>query len=319
VNVAKKTKADQTAPKPKATEKAPPVKPRVKPAGQSQAKGTGKTQPTKAATAKPEAKLKSKPESKPESKLKSKPESKAESASGAKPGTKPAEKPEPKPAGTPGSKSDAQSGTKSVTKAGTKPAKAPAKQAKQVKQVHPEAGLQTPASNGVKRLSAGRPAEGVKRGPRPKYIPPHVAKALAGQHGPLTDEQLRQVKTGLSKDDLKRYRQLLTDRRAELLADMESLQRESRSSQESSNLSSMPVHMADIGSDNYEQERTLGLIETDRKMLKEIEEAIQRIDAGTYGVCLETGQPIGKARLDAKPWAKFTIEVARDKERRGES
>jgi RNA polymerase-binding protein DksA len=70
----------------------------------------------------------------------------------------------------------------------------------------------------------------------------------------------------------------------------------------------MPVHMADLGSDNYELEFTLGLIEGERALLQEIDEALERIRTGQYGICLATGKPIGKARLKAKPWAKFCYE-----------
>jgi len=73
----------------------------------------------------------------------------------------------------------------------------------------------------------------------------------------------------------------------------------------------MPVHMADVGTDNYEQEFTLGLLESERQLLGEINAALGRIGQGTYGVCVGTGQPIGEARLRAKPWAKYSIEYAR--------
>jgi len=69
--------------------------------------------------------------------------------------------------------------------------------------------------------------------------------------------------------------------------------------------------MADVGTDNYEQEFTLGLLESERQLLREIDEAINRLAEGTYGICMGTGQTISKARLRAKPWAKFCIEYAR--------
>jgi len=80
-------------------------------------------------------------------------------------------------------------------------------------------------------------------------------------------------------------------------------------------LSNMPIHMADLGSDNFEQEFTLGLIESERQILREIDEALARIENGTYGICLATGRPISKARLKAKPWAKYCIEYAKRLER----
>jgi DnaK suppressor protein len=73
--------------------------------------------------------------------------------------------------------------------------------------------------------------------------------------------------------------------------------------------------MADVGSDNYEQEFTLGLVESERRLLREIDDALGRIDRGIYGVCLDRGTPINKARLELQPWAKYSIEAARLREK----
>jgi RNA polymerase-binding protein DksA len=83
------------------------------------------------------------------------------------------------------------------------------------------------------------------------------------------------------------------------------------------NLSNMPVHMADMGSDVYEQDFTLGMAENERALLDEIDAALQRIEDKTYGVCQMTGKQITKARLDAKPWAKYSIEAERIAESAG--
>ncbi len=73
----------------------------------------------------------------------------------------------------------------------------------------------------------------------------------------------------------------------------------------------MPIHMADIGTDNYEQEFALGLMDSERKLLREIDDALQRIEEGTYGICEGTGKSISKARLNAQPWARYCVEYAR--------
>jgi RNA polymerase-binding transcription factor DksA len=77
------------------------------------------------------------------------------------------------------------------------------------------------------------------------------------------------------------------------------------------NLSHMPIHMADIGTDTFDQDFMLGLAATERDQLREIDAALYRITDRTFGVCIMTGEQIPKARLDAKPWAKYTIEAAR--------
>ncbi|MHC4998386.1 MAG: TraR/DksA family transcriptional regulator, partial [Planctomycetota bacterium] len=75
-------------------------------------------------------------------------------------------------------------------------------------------------------------------------------------------------------------------------------------------LSSMPIHMADIGSDNYEQEFSLGLMDSERKIVQEIHEAIKRIEEGTYGICEGTGEPIPKIRLKGIPWTRYCVKFA---------
>ena len=81
------------------------------------------------------------------------------------------------------------------------------------------------------------------------------------------------------------------------------------------NLSNMPMHMADVGTDVFEQDFTLGMAAQERELIVQIDAALQRIEDRTYGVCQATGKPIPKARLNAKPWAKYTIEAARALER----
>jgi RNA polymerase-binding protein DksA len=126
------------------------------------------------------------------------------------------------------------------------------------------------------------------------------------------------IKSPLSKKELAEFRQQLLAKRATLLGDVANMADEAlRKTRQSStgDLSNMPIHMADLGSDNFEQEFTLGLIESEQVILREIDEALQRIDTGTYGICLGTGKPISKARLKAKPWAKYCIEYAQRLER----
>lgn len=117
------------------------------------------------------------------------------------------------------------------------------------------------------------------------------------------------VKTNLTKDELVHYRQLLIEKRHEILGDVGTM--ESEAFKQGSNLSNMPIHMADVGTDNFEQEFTLGLIESERKILRDIQDALRRIEDGTYGICQGTGQPIPKVRLEAVPWAKYSLEYAR--------
>jgi DnaK suppressor protein len=120
-------------------------------------------------------------------------------------------------------------------------------------------------------------------------------------------------KTRLTAKQLREFKQLLLQKRAELAGDVTHLADEvvNRTGRGPNEHTSMPIHMADVGSDNWEKEFTLGLIASEHALIREIDEALARISNRTYGVCLATHKNISVARLRAKPWAKYCIEYAR--------
>lgn len=120
-------------------------------------------------------------------------------------------------------------------------------------------------------------------------------------------------KTYMTKAELEHFRTLLVAKLKEITANVDHIQNEAlRTSRQDAtgDLSSMPIHMADIGSDNFEQEFSLGLMDTERKIVQEIIMALRRIDEGTFGMCEGTGEPIPKARLEAYPWARYCVQYA---------
>jgi DnaK suppressor protein len=129
-----------------------------------------------------------------------------------------------------------------------------------------------------------------------------------------TEVQERTPKTRLRAADLQHYRELLLKKRREILGNVSEIEGEAlRKSRldASGDLSSMPIHMADLGTDNFEQEFSLELMDSARKLLVEIDDALNRITTGTYGICEGTGKPIRKARLEAQPWARYSVEYAK--------
>jgi DnaK suppressor protein len=130
-----------------------------------------------------------------------------------------------------------------------------------------------------------------------------------------TNGKPRKNQAGISPKELEHFRDLLLQKRRELVGDMGQMEREALRSASGSNLSNLPLHMADMGTDNYEQEFTLGLVEKERNTLREINVALAKIMDGTYGICEGTGKPISKVRLEAQPWARFSIEHARKMEK----
>lgn len=121
----------------------------------------------------------------------------------------------------------------------------------------------------------------------------------------------------MKKSDMKVYKDRLVVLRARLKGDVDGLANAALSKNRmdsSGDLSSMPIHMADLGSDNFEQEFTLSLMETEEDTLDAIETALQRIEEGTYGQCEECGNKIPKARLNAIPFASRCVKCAEQAE-----
>lgn len=124
----------------------------------------------------------------------------------------------------------------------------------------------------------------------------------------------------LKNEELESFRQALLNLRARLRGDLsqmtdEALRRDQPDA--SGNLSNVPLHMADIGTENYDQEFTLELIENEQDTLGEVHQALGRIDAGTFGRCEECGEPIARPRLQALPYTRHCIQCARALEDRG--
>ena len=117
----------------------------------------------------------------------------------------------------------------------------------------------------------------------------------------------------LTATELEEFRDLLLQRRRELLGSVSQMRSETldKNRQDAAgNLSKFPTSPADLGSDNYELEFTLSLLESERDLLREIDEALERIDQGVYGICEGTGEPIPRTRLKFEPWTRYTVEYA---------
>jgi RNA polymerase-binding transcription factor DksA len=100
--------------------------------------------------------------------------------------------------------------------------------------------------------------------------------------------------------------------RERLLNQMSGLARES-----AEEINSYSLHMADSGTDNFDRDFALNLLSSDQDAIYEIDEALKRIQKGTYGICEITGRPIPKTRLEAIPWTRFTVEAQAQLEKDG--
>jgi RNA polymerase-binding transcription factor DksA len=122
----------------------------------------------------------------------------------------------------------------------------------------------------------------------------------------------------MNKTELEGFRQQLVKLRDRLNGDVRSLTDEALGQANSGggNLSNMPIHMADLGSDNFEQENTLNLLANEQQQLEEIGDALERVRQGTFGLCEGCEEPIPKARLKEIPYARFCVACARKQEQR---
>lgn len=125
----------------------------------------------------------------------------------------------------------------------------------------------------------------------------------------------KKIKSPFKKKELDSFRAILLTKRRELAGDVEEMERGMASLGDRGGDPALDV--AEQGSDAYDQSLSIGLAEADRKLIREIDEALRRIDDGVYGVCEVTHEPISTQRLNELPWTRLSIEAARDAERRG--
>jgi DnaK suppressor protein len=197
-----------------------------------------------------------------------------------------------------------------------------------------------------KSKPSAKPKKAVKTAPAKAKAKPSPAKAtkpVATNHKPAAKisaktAKVKPITNGAEKDldpvrptvrlprDAKtlaffdRQQKRLLELRDHFLDQMQSVAQDSlRSRAENNEASAVGQHQADAGSDAYEKDFALSLLSQEQDALYEIEEALKRIEVGTYGVCEMSNKAIPHARLEAIPFARFTVECQQqlEKENRG--
>ena len=156
-------------------------------------------------------------------------------------------------------------------------------------------------------------------------LSPKPTKAQSSVNGTHEDDDAPRVQVRLPRDAknlafFDRQQQRLLELRDHFLDQMQSVAQDSlRSRSENNEASAVGQHQADAGSDAYEKDFALSLLSQEQDALYEIEEALKRLEVGTYGVCEMSNKPIPHARLEAIPFARFTVECQQqlEKENRG--
>jgi DnaK suppressor protein len=155
----------------------------------------------------------------------------------------------------------------------------------------------------VKKTETKKPA------PRGKPQAPATSAAILGRPmaKPMAVHEPRKVKAEWQK-----YYGRLLELREQLLHQMNGLAKDS-----AQEMPGYSLHMADSGTDNFDRDFALSLLSSDQDAVYEIEEALKRIEKKTYGVCELTGKPIPRARLEAIPWTRFTVNAQAQLEKDG--
>ena len=120
----------------------------------------------------------------------------------------------------------------------------------------------------------------------------------------------------MKESTLLKLKERLLERRRQLLGDFDKIQKNSlgRKDDLSGDLSTMPIHMADIGSDTFEKEFAADIIEGEQEELREIDAALARLSDGSFGVCEVCGEKVPYQRLSAVPYARLCIDCKREEE-----
>ena len=123
------------------------------------------------------------------------------------------------------------------------------------------------------------------------------------------ERKSKRTKTPFTQKQLEEYRRILLAKRSELVGDVQHLEDEALRS--SSGETRTISNAAEFGTDSFDQSMNLDLAAADRRLIEEIDAALERIQNRTYGLCELTHEPIAKDRLAELPWAKYSIEAAR--------
>jgi DnaK suppressor protein len=167
-----------------------------------------------------------------------------------------------------------------------------------------------PAASNAKAKPAGKAVVSKKPAPAPKPAKSAAKKSVS--------------KPAVTKKQEVKLTPFLEQQKAKLLAlkdtlldSMNGVAKDSlRSRAEGSEASAFGMHQADAGSDAYDRDFALSLLSQEQDSLYEIDEALKRVEAGSYGVCEMSGKPIPHARLEALPFTRYTVECQAELEKR---
>lgn len=146
-------------------------------------------------------------------------------------------------------------------------------------------------------------------------------KAKAKTRAKKTSRKVRttKIKTPFAKTVLRKFKDLLLQQKEKLLTTVSQIEKKSLSSSSkevSGGLSTLPIHLGDLGSDQNEQDFAIGVMEGERGEIAEINDALRRIADKTYGICELCLKRIPAPRLNAVPYASLCIKCKEEEEKK---
>lgn len=127
------------------------------------------------------------------------------------------------------------------------------------------------------------------------------------------------MKKKLTKKELAEFKKIIIKRKEEILEDIKHISEDTlkKSQKEASgDISGYSYHMADVATDTYDREFCLGLATNERELLYGLDDALKKIDDGSFGICEECSSLIAKTRLKAVPYASLCVRCQRKKEKK---
>jgi len=127
------------------------------------------------------------------------------------------------------------------------------------------------------------------------------------------------LKKKLTKKDLNDYKKLINKRKSEIMYDINHISEDTlkKSLKDASgDISGYAFHMADVATDNYDREFSLGIASNERKLIYELDDAVKRIEDGTFGFCEDCKSLIAKTRLKAIPYARLCLNCQQKREKK---
>ena len=127
------------------------------------------------------------------------------------------------------------------------------------------------------------------------------------------------MKKKLNKKDLAEFRKIVLKKKEEVADELKHISDDTlkKSQKEASgDISGYTYHMADVATDTYDREFSLGLASNERKLLYELDDALKRIEESTFGICEDCKMPISKTRLKAVPYARLCVKCQEKREKR---